>query len=154
MQGLESGPGQRIGSAEDDPGEGGRHVEPKTRMWQAGAAAALWATAVVMVATLPEGAVAATDLKGAQKDVLDKLDDLFTYGRNICIGLAAFSFLAFGVMLISGKFNPKWMWTSLAGVGVFGIAGYVANEFVQVDTSSVAGGQTTTTLGGGIKLSN
>ena len=52
-----------------------------------------------------------------------KLSSLFAYARNICSGLAAFSFLAFGVMLISGKFNPKWMWTSLAGVGVFGIAG-------------------------------
>ena len=81
--------------------------------------------------------------------MLKKRSVLFGYARNICIGLAAFSFLAFGVMLISGKFNPKWMWTSLTGVGVFGIAGYVANEFVSgSDVQAVMGG-TTTTLGAG-----
>ena len=117
----------------------------QNRMWTAGL---LLAAATVVAVTGPEAvAAASTNLQGAQKDILSKLDDLFTYGRNICIGLAAFSFLAFGVMLISGKFNPKWMWTSLAGVGVFGIAGYVANEFV---TSSAT---TDTTFGGtGIAL--
>ena len=118
----------------------------------------MWMGAVLagaaVVAGWPEGAAAAaptvvgaTGLEDASDRVLDKLDDLFTYGRNICIGLAAFSFLAFGVMLISGKFNPKWMWTSLAGVAVFGVAGYVANEFV------ASSGGTDTTFGGtGIAL--
>ena len=120
-------------------------------VWAACVLAAATATAAAWPEALSAAAptvTAATGLESAQDKVLDKLDDLFTYGRNICIGLAAFSFLAFGVMLISGKFNPKWMWTSLAGVAVFGVAGYVANEFV---TSSAPAD---TTLGGGIKLRN
>ena len=112
------------------------------RTWAAAAVAA--ATAGVLVGA-PELADAAS-LATAKTTMMSKLSDLFGYARNICIGLAAFSFLAFGVMLISGKFNPKWMWTSLAGVGVFGIAGYVANEFVTTDAQQIMGGGT------GIKL--
>ena len=107
-----------------------------------------WAVAAVGIASAallvgaPELVDAAT-LGTAKTKVISKLSTLFAYARNICIGLAAFSFLAFGVMLISGKFNPKWMWTSLAGVGVFGVAGYVANEFVTgADVQATMGGGT------------
>ena len=113
--------------------------------------ALLLAAAAVVVVTMPETAEAATNLSGAKTTVLNKLSALFGYARNICIGLAAFSFLAFGVMLISGKFNPKWMWTSLAGVAVFGVAGYVANEFVDSSVQAKMGGARVN-VGSGIVL--